>query len=207
MAHRLESRHTNNFGLSCERDSILLCAHDTFGPRHTVVCLVLSSGPPLPVLRTEHTRFFDAGSVLDSVSYILSEINVADMEKKSDSTFVEVGTEYLTWLKSKGFGIEKLCSSQFPVGCWDQPAMTVAEDVESISRKGIVNALMVKGKQEDDMEHPARADAHCEQAADTAMKSEASGVAATFRSNLTCFMNTAALLMFPTGVFPAFRYR
>ena len=81
-----------------------------------------------------------AGDSLKDVKYAMTEDSTADMPKKNNATFEEIGLQYLSDWEARGFAIH-LCNDKS--SCFDTPS-TPAKEAVSIARdRGILNALMV----------------------------------------------------------------
>ena len=70
----------------------------------------------------------------------MTELSTADMPKKNNATFDEIGLKYLEGWEARGFAIH-LCDET--TSCFNKPTTASSEAVEIAKDRGILNALMV----------------------------------------------------------------
>lgn len=87
-----------------------------------------------------------AGEALDSVQFALSEVSAVDMPKAAGRPIEEVGLEYLTGWRDRGFDIT-MCFQQ--ADCFTGQKMTPQQAVHATVTGGIINVLFQKSSPAD----------------------------------------------------------
>eukprot|EP00892_Ulva_mutabilis_P003936 jgi/Ulvmu1/1914/UM012_0074.1 len=115
-------------------------------PTHSVRLGDYLAGVPADVVKIdvegyENHVLAGAGTALDSVQYVLSEVSAVDMPKAAGRPFEEVGQEYLAGWYGRGFTIT-MCFQQ--ADCFTGTPLTAEEALAAAVNGGIINVLFQK---------------------------------------------------------------